>query len=269
MAAGTSRPDAAGPARRAGQGIAPDQLTKPLGDSWPTSSGDYTGGRFSSLKQINATTVKQALARMGRQGHGRRSAGRGGGAGATFAQGGYGTVDFPGGLANIKGSPLMVDGTLYVSAPDNTWANDARDGRELWHYFWKTRGGTHIANRGLGIWNELLYMVTPDDCLWYRSRRRRARNAGTRCTRTSASSTSPPRRQIVIGNHVLLGTGNDLDSPGYMQSFDPVTGAVQWRTYLVPMNQGDPGLETWPSLEAARYGGAHPWLPGVLGRRKL
>ena len=42
-----------------GQGIAPDQLTRPLGDSWPTYSGDYTGKRFSSLKQINTTTVKQ------------------------------------------------------------------------------------------------------------------------------------------------------------------------------------------------------------------
>ena len=41
-----------------GQGIAPDQLLKPLGDSWPTYSGDYTGRRFSPLTQINQTTVK-------------------------------------------------------------------------------------------------------------------------------------------------------------------------------------------------------------------
>ena len=34
----------------------------------------------------------------------------------------------------------MVDGTLYVTTPDNAWALDARDGRELWHYFWKTQG---------------------------------------------------------------------------------------------------------------------------------
>ena len=38
---------------------------------------------------------------------------------------------------------------------------------------------------------------------------------------------------------------------------------MQWRLYTVPMQKGDPGLETWPSLEAARYGGGHPWLPGV------
>ena len=29
------------------------------------------------------------------------------------------------------------------------------------------------------------------------------------------------------------------------------------------MNPGDPGLETWPSLDAARHGGAQPWLPGA------
>ena len=29
------------------------------------------------------------------------------------------------------------------------------------------------------------------------------------------------------------------------------------------MNPGDPGLDTWKSLDAARHGGGHPWLPGV------
>src|SRR5437899_4401778 len=28
------------------------------------------------------------------------------------------------------------------------------------------------------------------------------------------------------------------------------------------MNQGDPGLETWASLDAARHGGAQVWIPG-------
>ena len=66
---------------------------------------------------------------------------------------------------------------------------------------------------------------------------------------------------IVIGNHVIVGTGNDLDMPGFLQSFDPETGELQWKLYTVPMNPGDPGLDTWPSLDAARHGGAQPWLP--------
>ena len=58
-----------------------------------------------------------------------------------------------------------MDGTLYFTMPDNAWALDARDGHELWHYFWKTKGGTHIGNRGLGMWNNYLFMETPDDYL--------------------------------------------------------------------------------------------------------
>ena len=54
---------------------------------------------------------------------------------------------------------------LYISAPDNAWAIDARDGRELWHYYWKTKGGTHIGSRGMGMWNNYLYFETPDNYL--------------------------------------------------------------------------------------------------------
>ena len=39
-------------------GLDPASLLKPLADSWPTYSGDYTGRRYSSLTQINQTTVK-------------------------------------------------------------------------------------------------------------------------------------------------------------------------------------------------------------------
>jgi alcohol dehydrogenase (cytochrome c) len=38
---------------------------------------------------------------------------------------------------------------------------------------------------------------------------------------------------------------------------------MQWRLYTVPMEKDSPGIETWPSLESARFGGGHPWLPGV------
>jgi len=57
--------------------------------------------------------------------------------------------------ARIAGAVLEVNGMLYFSAPDNAWAVDARTGRTLWHYFWKTKGGTHIGNRGLGMYGKL------------------------------------------------------------------------------------------------------------------
>ena len=68
---------------------------------------------------------------------------------------------------------------------------------------------------------------------------------------------------IVVGNHVLVGTGNDLDAPGFLQSFDPESGDRQWIWYSVPMKKGDPGLETWKNLDAARHGGGQVWIPGA------
>jgi alcohol dehydrogenase (cytochrome c) len=68
---------------------------------------------------------------------------------------------------------------------------------------------------------------------------------------------------VIIRDHVIVGTGNDLDAPGFLQSYDPETGKRQWIFYTVPMNPGDPGLDSWPSLDAARHGGGQPWVPGV------
>jgi len=238
-----------------GRGLDPADIGKPLAESWPTYSGDYSGRRFSALKQINQSTVKNlTLAWLAEI-----SAGPGGG---RVQVGGEGTGDFPPVGANIKGTPLMVDGILYVSTPDNAWAIDARDGRELWHYFWKTRGGTHIANRGLGMWKNYLYMETPDNYLVSldaKTGKERWHKTIARFEEQYFSTTAP----IVVDNHVIVGTGNDLDSPGFLQSFDPETGELQWKLYTVPMKAGDVGVDTWVNLEAASHGGAQPWLPGA------
>ncbi|MEN3337040.1 MAG: hypothetical protein V7647_716, partial [Acidobacteriota bacterium] len=253
-----------------GRGLDPADLLKPLGDSWVTYSGDYSGKRYSSLTQVNQKNVMNltlawtskltagTAVATGGFGGGNRGSG-----GAPLVIGGEGTGDFDtGGGVTIKASALEVDGTIYVTAPDNGWAIDARDGRELWHYFWKTRGGTHIATRGFGMWRDYLYMETPDNYLVSLE----AATGKERWHKVIADfnqqyfSTMAP---IVVDNHVIVGTGNDLDMPGFLQSFDPQTGELQWKLYTVPMNPGDPGVDTWPSLDAARHGGAQPWLPGA------
>ena len=249
-----------------GRGVSPAELLKPLSDTWPTYSGDYSGKRYSALKQITQTNVKHlTLAWVAKLAEGPGQAGgfgRGGRGGARVNIGGLGTGEFiEGGQTSIKASALMVDNTIYISTPDNAWALDAHDGSELWHYYWKTRGGTHIGNRGLGMWNDYLYMETPDNYLVSLE----AKTGKERWHKEIADfeqqyfSTPAP---VVIVTHVLAGTGNDLDAPGFLQSFDPETGELQWKLYTVPMNPGDPGVETWANLNAARHGGAQPWLPG-------
>jgi alcohol dehydrogenase (cytochrome c) len=243
-------------------GVDPADLLKPLKDSWPTYSGDYTGKRYSVLDQIDQSTVRHlTLAWMARvtpgNGQGSRRFGQ-----RPVIVGGEGPGDINVGGGTIKASALEVDGVLYFTMPDNAWAVDARDGTELWHFFWKTKGGTHIGNRGLGMWHKTLFMETPDDYLV-------ALDAATgkeRWHKTIADladgyfSTPAP---VVVGNHVLVGTGDDIDAPGFVQSFDPETGALQWKFYTVPMKKGDPGLESWGSLDAARHGGGQAWVPGV------
>jgi alcohol dehydrogenase (cytochrome c) len=180
--------------------------------------------------------------------------------GSLVITGGVGSLE-AGALANVKGSILQVNGILYVSTPDNAWALDARDGHEIWHYVWRTRGGTHIGNRGIGMWHSQLYMETPDDflvCLDARTGKEIWHKELADFDLQYFSTTAP----IVVGNHIIVGTGNDLDEPGFLQSFDPETGALQWKFYTVPMKAGDPGLETWANLDAARHGGGNAWVPG-------
>jgi alcohol dehydrogenase (cytochrome c) len=226
--------------------------------------------RYSRLTQVNQGNVKNlTLAWTSRLTGGAPVAGGfggfggfGGGRGGAVPTivGGEGTGD-AGSNVNIRAAVLQVDGTLYLSTPDNAWAVDARDGHTLWHYFWKTKGGTHIGNRGLGMWHNNLYMETPDDylvCLDATTGKEKWHVEIANFNLQYFSTMAP----IVVGNHILVGTGDDLDEPGFLQSRDPETGALQWKWYSVPLKKGDPGMETWGDVDTASHGGGNVWIPG-------
>lgn len=246
------------PAAEPTQGLHPSAILRPAPDAWPTYSGDYSGKRYSSLDQVNQSNVKQlSLAWTTRV-----TAGAGDRGPHPVHIGGVGEGKlFASLVANIRASILQVNGILYFSTPDNAWAVDARSGKTLWHYHWKTRGGTHIGNRGLGMWGNYLFMETPDNYLVSLDATTGKERWHVEIASFEEQYFSTPA-PIVVGNHVLVGTGNDLDAPGFLQSFDPETGALQWKWYAVPMKAGDPGLETWKDLYAARHGGGNPWVPG-------
>jgi alcohol dehydrogenase (cytochrome c) len=204
-----------------GGGLKPEDLLKPLKDDWPTYNGDYTGKRFSELKQINRDNVQHMTLAWSARFIGGMEADREGGGRRNRVHenlivGGEG----PGNIAirggSIKASVLEVDNTLYFTMPDNAWAVDAHDGRVLWHYFWKTKGGTHIGNRGLAMWNGYLYMETPDDylvCLEAKTGKERWHKVIADVDQGYFSTPAP----IIAGNHVLVGTGNDIDSAGFLK----------------------------------------------------
>ena len=262
------------------RGLDPASLLRPSTDSWPTYSGDLTGRRYSGLKQINKSNVKNlslawvargftegtgASGRSGQGGGGRGGPGGGGGGAAyPFIVSGLGSGEYnSGGPPSFRGSIVMVDGVLYPTSPDNVWAVDARDGSILWQYYWKTRGGTHTGHRGVGMWRNFIFTEFHDNYLVKLDARTGQQQWQVEISdfdQQYFSSMAP----IIVDNHVIVGTGNDLDMPGFLQSYDPETGKRQWIFYTVPMNPGDPGLDTWPSLEAARHGGAQVWVPGVF-----
>ena len=263
-----------------GRGLDPASLLQPSTDSWPTYSGDLTGRRYSGLKQINKSNVKNlslawvargftegtgASGRSGQGGGGRGGPGGGGGGAAyPFIVSGLGSGEYnSGGPPSFRGSIVMFDGVLYPTSPDNVWAVDARDGSILWQYYWKTRGGTHTGHRGVGMWRNFIFTEFHDNYLVKLDARTGQEQWKVEISdfdQQYFSSMAP----IIVDNHVIVGTGNDLDMPGFLQSYDPETGKRQWIFYTVPMNPGDPGLDTWPSLEAARHGGAQVWVPGVF-----
>jgi alcohol dehydrogenase (cytochrome c) len=254
-------------------------IKKPLSDQWTSYSGDMSGKRFSLLKHVNTNTVKnlslkwvtslttgcgptgRAAAPAGGGGFG---GGRGGGGGpaAPINVGGLGNGDANNcGPARLGGGILFVDGIIYGSSPSNVYALDARDGTLLWHYYWKTRGGTSLQTRGLGMWRNYVYFELNDDwvvCLDAKTGKEIWKHEIAPFDQQYFSSNAP----MVIKDHVLVGTGNDLDAPAFLKSLDPRTGEVQWILYSTPQNPGEPGLETWASLDAARHGNGATWIPG-------
>ena len=138
----------------------PALLGKPPVDAWPTYHGDYSGRHYSTLSQINQTNVKNlGLAWLYRANTNAQGAQTGGSVPESVPIR-LGPGALAGGL--LKPTPLLVNGVLYFSAPDHAWAVDARNGKQIWLYFWKTSGGDHIGNRGLGMYGRWLYLETPD-----------------------------------------------------------------------------------------------------------
>jgi alcohol dehydrogenase (cytochrome c) len=213
-------------------------------DGWPTYNGDYSGRRFSPLEQITASNVT-ALTLAWQYRIGDVSQQRG--------------VGEP----TIKSTPLMVNGVVYFTIPDHVYALDARTGEQIWQYAWEDRGGHLVGQRGVGIYKDYLYFLSPDG--WFISLdakdgkerwRKKVADEKLQYFTTSAA--------LVVRDHVIIGVGGDaMDVRAYLESRDPETGDLQWRWYATPGKKGEPGSETWPDEESMTHGGGMTWMPGT------
>jgi len=222
------------PSSSKAQGLDPAALLKPATNTWPTYNGDYSGRRYSTLDQINASNINSLTLAWAFQPR----------------------------AGTIKSTPLVVNGILYFSVPDNVWAVDARFGTRIWHYERKSEGDK-IGHRGLAMYKNWLYFTTPDAhlvCLDAKDGTMRW-DVELADPKLEYFSTMAP---LVIRDHVIVGVSGDVtDVPGFLESIDPETGKIQWRWNTEP-EPGQPGSETWPKdSDAIRHGGGMTWMTGT------
>ena len=185
------------------QGVDPSLLLKPTPDSWPTYHGDYSGQHHSRLTQITPGNVNQMTLAWAFQTNQTQA---------------------------IKATPIVVNGVIYITTPDNLWAVDARSGRQIWRYSYPANEGFHIGHRGVAVRSDLVYLTTPDAHLVALD----ARNGSVRWnieigdSKRGYWSTNAP---LIIRNHLLVGVSGDFDNlPGILKSFDPESGSPSGRS---------------------------------------
>jgi alcohol dehydrogenase (cytochrome c) len=245
------------------QGVTNADIAAPLKSEWLSYNGDYTARRYSALTAVNKLTVKHlslAWTATMTAGDGLAPASSYSRTRPNLITGGEGAGGL--GAGNIKGSIMEHNGLLYVTAPDNVWQVDARNGEVLWHYYWKTRGGTHIGNRGVALYKDWVFFETPDDYLVSLDAKTGKERWHKKFADVEGGYFSTPA-PLVIKNHLMVGTGNDIDAPSFLWSFDPETGEQQWKWNVTPQKSGDPGLDSWKNLDAARHGGGGTWVTGA------
>jgi alcohol dehydrogenase (cytochrome c) len=82
-------------------------LARPVAENWPSYNGDYTGRRYSSLREITPSNVGQLRAEWA----------------------------FHAANSNrLEVTPVVVDGVMFLTAANDAFALDARTGRTIWHY---------------------------------------------------------------------------------------------------------------------------------------
>lgn len=249
-----------------GQTVAPkvtfEQILHSDGDpqNWLTYSGNVLGQRFSPLKQITPSNVRNlqlAWIWQGRQFAWTRSGADPGSAEQKF-----------------EATPLVVDGQLYtVQAPNDVIALDATTGRIRWTYRHVIAQGAlefccGRVNRGLAILGDTLFMGTLDARLLAIKA-----STGQVVWNTMVASLADPackgsycysitHAPLVVKDKVIVGTaGGDGPIRGFIAAFDAASGKESWRFYTIP-GAGEPGNETW-SGDSWKRGGTGVWTTGA------
>jgi PQQ-dependent dehydrogenase (methanol/ethanol family) len=216
-----------------------DRIAHPQPGDWPTYHGQLSGNRFSPLDQIAPRNVSRLAPRW--------------------------IFPIPN-ARHLEGTPVVVDGVMYVTDVNAAWALDAAAGREIWRYERpRTKGLSGDAaggiNRGVAVLGDRVFMVTDNAHLIALDRLTGALLWDTQMADASENygATSAP---LVVKNLVISGTsGGDEGIRGFVAAYNAVTGQRVWRFRTVP-SPGEPAAATWLG-RAIEHGCASTWLTGT------
>ena len=206
--------------------------------NWLTYSGSYSSQRFSPLKQIDPTNVKNLELKWVFQ-----------------AQS----------LQKFETTPLVVDGIMYLTqSPNDVIALDAKTGRVFWVYHYATSPDSRpccgIVNRGVAILGDTLFMATVDTHLVAID----ARNGHALWNNKladAAAGYAMTMAPLVVKDKVIVGVaGGEYGIRGFIAAYEAHSGKEAWRFNTVPA-PGEPGHETWHG-DDWKHGSAAVWLTG-------
>jgi alcohol dehydrogenase (cytochrome c) len=206
---------------------------------WLSVYGDYSGQHFSPLTQITPANAAQLSPAW------------------TFQTGV---------LANFEATAVVVDGVIYYTGPlNNAWAIDARTGKQIWAYKRTLPPGLKVCcgpvNRGFAVYHDRLYMTTLDAHLLAFEMKTGTVVWDVEIADFKLGYASTPA-PLVVKDKLIVGiAGGEYANRGFLDAYDPATGARVWRFWTVPA-QGEPGSETWPA-DVLERGGAPTWLTGT------
>jgi quinoprotein glucose dehydrogenase len=191
----------------------------------------------------------------------------------------------------FEATPLMVDGTLYLSTPfGRVMALDPATGRERWRYDAKANkagGWGDFANRGVSTWLDAraprnapckrrIYLGTIDAriialdartgalCTGFGERgtvhlRKGLRNAPY--YEEEYELTSPPAviNGTIVTGSAIADNGRTNAASGEVRAYDARTGALRWTWDPVPRDSTDAAWDTWRGAMAHTTGAANAW----------
>ncbi len=166
-----------------------------------------------------------------------------------------------------QAQPLVYDGVMYVTDAKATVAIDVETGKQIWKtpVDWPTEMTRvvccGVSNKGPAILDGRLFRTTLDAfviALDMKTGKEIWRQQAADWKQGYSMNAAP----LVANGVVITGiSGAEYGTRGFLDGWNPETGAHLWRRYTIP-GPGEKGVETWPAGDAYLHGGGSTWITG-------